>query len=122
MCSTYQLYLDLFMIHVDEMAYMRGSRDDWDRWAKLTGDDGLSWDRMLPLMLKVSFLSERERDPPSIYPGIPDGKIYQRFRKSACRGPFRSFSPRPSWQTVGSGIVHKPFIQRIDTPGDKGTR
>jgi choline dehydrogenase len=38
---------------VDGMGYTRGSRDDWDRWAKDTGDDGLSWDEMYPLLLQV---------------------------------------------------------------------
>lgn len=40
-------------ISVDGMGYTRGSRDDWDRWAEVTGDENLSWDKMFPLMLKV---------------------------------------------------------------------
>ncbi|KAJ3553555.1 hypothetical protein NP233_g12615 [Leucocoprinus birnbaumii] len=30
--------------------YTRGSRDDWDRWANATGDNGLRWDNMLEVM------------------------------------------------------------------------
>lgn len=35
------------------MSYTRGSKDDFDRWARVTGDDGWSWDKMLPCILKV---------------------------------------------------------------------
>ncbi|KAJ7198790.1 pyranose dehydrogenase [Mycena pura] len=34
------------------MIYTRGSRDDFDRYAKLTGDAGWSWDQILPYFLK----------------------------------------------------------------------
>lgn len=36
------------------MAYTRGSRDDYDRWANITGDDGWTWDNLYPYMIKVS--------------------------------------------------------------------
>ena len=36
------------------MVWTRGSKDDWDRYAEVTGDDGWSWDAMLPYMLKVA--------------------------------------------------------------------
>ncbi|KAF5349532.1 hypothetical protein D9756_008789 [Leucocoprinus leucothites] len=32
------------------LAYTRGSRDDWDYWAAVTGDEGLGWDNMLRTM------------------------------------------------------------------------
>ncbi|KAF7378173.1 Choline dehydrogenase, mitochondrial [Mycena sanguinolenta] len=34
------------------MAYTRGSFEDWDRYAKLSGDSGWSWLEMLPYMFK----------------------------------------------------------------------
>ncbi|KAJ7267567.1 aryl-alcohol oxidase-like protein [Mycena haematopus] len=34
------------------MAYTRGSKEDYDRWAKVTGDDGWSWDQLIPYMRK----------------------------------------------------------------------
>ncbi|KAJ6617584.1 pyranose dehydrogenase [Mycena sp. CBHHK59/15] len=34
------------------MYYTRGSRDDFDRFAKVTGDPGWSWDRLLPYFFK----------------------------------------------------------------------
>ncbi|KAJ7131692.1 pyranose dehydrogenase [Mycena crocata] len=34
------------------MYYTRGSREDFDRYAKVTGDAGWSWDRLLPYFLK----------------------------------------------------------------------
>jgi len=39
----------------DGLVYTRGSKDDWNRWAEIIGDDAYSWDRMLPFLLKVSF-------------------------------------------------------------------
>lgn len=41
---------------VDGMVFTRGSRDDWDRWAKIVEDDGLKWDNIMPYMLKVCSL------------------------------------------------------------------
>ncbi len=31
------------------MIYMRGQREDYDDWAKLTADSGWSWDSVLPV-------------------------------------------------------------------------
>ncbi|KAJ7286777.1 pyranose dehydrogenase [Mycena rebaudengoi] len=36
----------------DGMVYTRGTAEDFDRYAKLTGDSGWSWKRMLPYFLK----------------------------------------------------------------------
>lgn len=38
------------------MVYTRGSRDDWDQWAHIVEDDDLSWDNMMPFMLKAERL------------------------------------------------------------------
>ncbi|KAJ7680733.1 aryl-alcohol oxidase [Mycena polygramma] len=37
---------------VNYMVYTRGSKDDFDRWAAVTGDDGWSWDNLIPYMKK----------------------------------------------------------------------
>ncbi|KAF9440763.1 GMC oxidoreductase [Macrolepiota fuliginosa MF-IS2] len=37
----------------NEMMYTRGSRDDYDRWAAVTGDNNLSWSKMFPYILKA---------------------------------------------------------------------
>ncbi|KAJ7624521.1 aryl-alcohol-oxidase from pleurotus Eryingii [Roridomyces roridus] len=37
---------------VNEMFYSRGSSDDFDRYANVSGDQGWSWDAMLPYFLK----------------------------------------------------------------------
>jgi choline dehydrogenase-like flavoprotein len=37
----------------DFMVYTRGSAEDYDRFAAVTGDPGWSWDRLLPYFFKV---------------------------------------------------------------------
>ncbi|KAJ6451318.1 alcohol oxidase [Mycena sanguinolenta] len=37
---------------VNYMAYTRGGRDDFDRFARVTGDKGWSWDSLIPYILK----------------------------------------------------------------------
>ncbi|KIK62554.1 hypothetical protein GYMLUDRAFT_504634 [Collybiopsis luxurians FD-317 M1] len=37
---------------VNGMFYTRGSADDYDRWAKVTKDDGWSWDNLQPFIAK----------------------------------------------------------------------
>ena len=37
----------------DGMIYSRGSADDYDSYAKISGDDGWGWDALLPYMKKV---------------------------------------------------------------------
>ncbi|KAJ7497617.1 alcohol oxidase [Mycena latifolia] len=44
---------------VNDMVYTRGSKDDFDRFAQVTGDDGWSWDSLIPYMRK----SERFSPP-----------------------------------------------------------
>lgn len=39
------------------MVYTRGSVDDYDRWARVTGDSGWSWDALLPYFIKVWILA-----------------------------------------------------------------
>ncbi|KVE35049.1 GMC family oxidoreductase [Burkholderia sp. TSV86] len=34
---------------INGMIYMRGQRDDYDGWARATGDDGWSWNAVLPI-------------------------------------------------------------------------
>ncbi|KAF7357723.1 Pyranose dehydrogenase [Mycena venus] len=38
---------------VNGLAYTRGSKDDYDRYARLSGDEGWSWDRLIPYMRKT---------------------------------------------------------------------
>lgn len=54
---------------VNTLAYNRGSRDDWDRYANVTGDYGWSWDSMEPYFYALEHLS------PSASNESYDGKI-----------------------------------------------
>nr|V5NC32.1 RecName: Full=Pyranose dehydrogenase; Short=PDH; AltName: Full=Pyranose:quinone oxidoreductase 1; Flags: Precursor [Agaricus xanthodermus]AHA85314.1 pyranose dehydrogenase [Agaricus xanthodermus] len=40
------------------MVYTRGSEDDWNYWAEVTGDQALSWDSVLPIMKKAEKFSQ----------------------------------------------------------------
>ncbi|RPD62462.1 alcohol oxidase [Lentinus tigrinus ALCF2SS1-7] len=35
---------------INQMAFNRGTKDDYDRWARVTGDDGWSWDKLYPFV------------------------------------------------------------------------
>ena len=37
----------------DYVVYNKGSSDDFDRWANVTGDPGWSWNALQPYMKKV---------------------------------------------------------------------
>ncbi|EKM83240.1 hypothetical protein AGABI1DRAFT_118556 [Agaricus bisporus var. burnettii JB137-S8] len=37
---------------INAMVYTRGTVDDYDRWARVTGDPGWSWNEMLPYFIK----------------------------------------------------------------------
>lgn len=37
----------------DGMGYLRGSADDWDRYARFSGDPGWSWEGIQPYLRKV---------------------------------------------------------------------
>jgi choline dehydrogenase-like flavoprotein len=40
-------------LSIDFMAYSRGSKDDFNRWASVTGDAGWSWNNVFPYFLKA---------------------------------------------------------------------
>ncbi|EKM83178.1 hypothetical protein AGABI1DRAFT_118529 [Agaricus bisporus var. burnettii JB137-S8] len=46
------------------MGYTRGSRDDWDEWARITGDEGLAWDNILPLLTKSEKFEQGSENRP----------------------------------------------------------
>lgn len=37
----------------DFLVYNRGAKEDFDRWATVTKDDGWSWKKLFPYMIKV---------------------------------------------------------------------
>ncbi|KXN84306.1 Oxygen-dependent choline dehydrogenase [Leucoagaricus sp. SymC.cos] len=42
--------------------YTRGSIDDWNRYARITGNDGLNWNNILPLLMKEENWQAGEED------------------------------------------------------------
>ncbi|KAF8797579.1 aryl-alcohol oxidase-like protein [Phlegmacium glaucopus] len=43
---------------INFMAFTRGSKDDYNRWAKVTGDQGWSWNSLFPYMLKMERITQ----------------------------------------------------------------
>lgn len=41
---------------INAMIYTRGTVDDWNRWADVTGDKGWSWPLIYPYFIKVCFV------------------------------------------------------------------
>ncbi|KAI0720537.1 alcohol oxidase [Cerioporus squamosus] len=37
----------------NQMIFCRGTKDDWSRFANVSGDDGWTWEKLLPFILKV---------------------------------------------------------------------
>ena len=46
----------------DSMLYTRGSKGEWDQYAKISGNEGLSWDNILPFLKKVSVATSPSAD------------------------------------------------------------
>ncbi|KAI0314889.1 GMC oxidoreductase-domain-containing protein [Amylostereum chailletii] len=42
---------------INQMEYSRGSRDDFGRWARVTEDDGWTWDELLPYIFKMEMVT-----------------------------------------------------------------
>ncbi|KAF7798268.1 hypothetical protein EIP86_009485 [Pleurotus ostreatoroseus] len=42
---------------INLMTYTRASNDDYDRWAKITGDRSWAWENLAPYYFKVSFFT-----------------------------------------------------------------
>ncbi|KAJ7105431.1 alcohol oxidase [Mycena crocata] len=51
---------------VNTMAYTRGSKEDYDRFARVSGDEGWSWDHLIPYMRK------NERFSPPVDPNTTE--------------------------------------------------
>ncbi|KAF9002549.1 pyranose dehydrogenase [Cyathus striatus] len=50
------------LVSINWMFYTRGSSDDYDRWATATGDEGWSWNHILPYILRnENFTSPADR-------------------------------------------------------------
>ena len=45
------------IIRSDYMAYNRGSSEDWDQYASISGDEGWSWNSVQQYFRKVSHLN-----------------------------------------------------------------
>ncbi|KAK7441391.1 hypothetical protein VKT23_016639 [Stygiomarasmius scandens] len=81
---------------INGMFYSRGTTEDLDRFAKITGDDGWSWDSMLPYFIKSETLV-----PPADNSNIT-GRVIPRFHGT--EGPLAVSLPGFS-QSVDGRVI-----------------
>ncbi|PYE22909.1 choline dehydrogenase [Paraburkholderia silvatlantica] len=84
---------------INGMIYMRGQREDYDDWARETGDSGWSWDSVLPVFRR----SEDHHGGASEFHGAG--------------GPWRVEKQRLRWQILES-FAHAAQEQGIAATGD----
>ena len=59
--STYTIqvrFFNSFRMSLDFLFYTRGSEDDFNRYANVTGDSGWSWNSILPYYIKVRHFAD----------------------------------------------------------------
>ena len=66
----------VYCVWVDSLVFTRGSKDDYDRWARVTDDEGWSWDSLFPYMLKVKLFFTFSSHLPIYKMPLLDGKTY----------------------------------------------
>ncbi|KAJ7881410.1 aryl-alcohol-oxidase from pleurotus Eryingii [Mycena leptocephala] len=72
---------------VNSMAYTRGSKDDYDRYARVSGDEGWSWDSLIPYIRKTEQFhpptgqnTSEQFDPAVMSAGFPrdtDARVFE---------------------------------------------
>ena len=68
------------------MVYTRGASDDYDRLARVSGDDGWSWSKMVPYFLRVRSSSVlRFKRFVSAEGGVLGGGIFSLSFSGVCR-------------------------------------
>ena len=56
--SLPKIILNSDSITIDCLVYTRGSKENIDEWAKLSGDEGWGWDKLLPYFKKVRHIND----------------------------------------------------------------
>ena len=103
----------------DQMAFCRGTKDDYDRWAEVTGDEGWSWEELAPFVRQLDRMTQPadhhntsgEFDPAIHHRGMNDPMLFTiPMGHSSCedrdcadqRGRVTSYHRLPSYQHDGS--------------------
>ncbi|KAK6995732.1 GMC oxidoreductase [Favolaschia claudopus] len=90
---------------VNYLGYTRGSKEDYDRWANVTGESKWSWDELVPYMYKASTFAVKPNDTgkynPAVHgfdgitsvslPGFPtsiDSRVFETTSELASEFPF----------------------------------
>ncbi|KAJ7839351.1 alcohol oxidase [Mycena olivaceomarginata] len=104
----------------DLMFYTRGARDDFDRYAKLTGDAGWSWDRIFPYFLKnEKWVPPADLHDTRVY--IPHFRSYSIPTECSCTHGMNPVSlsgfawPAGNLVTEATKELHDEFPFNLDT-------
>uniref|UniRef100_A0A8H7XKR5 pyranose dehydrogenase (acceptor) n=1 Tax=Psilocybe cubensis TaxID=181762 RepID=A0A8H7XKR5_PSICU len=84
----------------NDMFYTRGSQDDFDRWANVTGDSGWSWNSLIPYILK----SEKWTPP------VDGHDTHGQFDPTVhgFNGMVSTSLPDTRWQIIASNVSEVP--------------
>ncbi|KAJ7449301.1 aryl-alcohol-oxidase from pleurotus Eryingii [Mycena latifolia] len=96
---------------VDGMAYTRGSADDYNRYAKVTGDPGWSWDRLLPYFFKAKHVIQTTKELPEEFP----------FNLDMNSGKPLGFGMRDKLLKAQNGLTETGWIQSTIGGGERST-
>ncbi|KAH9477341.1 Pyranose dehydrogenase 1 [Psilocybe cubensis] len=84
---------------INGMVYTRGSRDDYDRWSKVTADPGWSWNNLLPYILKNERFTARPHHVANVdFDPAAHGMT----------GPLDTTLPPPAWRPVDERMLAVP--------------
>ncbi|KAH9477827.1 Pyranose dehydrogenase 3 [Psilocybe cubensis] len=84
----------------NDMFYTRGSQDDYDRWAKVTGDSGWSWNSLLP------YIRKNERWTPPVDGHDTRGQFDPAVH--GFNGMIATTLPDTRWQVITSNVSEVP--------------
>ena len=84
----------IYINSLDAMDYTRGSSDDYDRWARVTGDSGWSWNELLPYFKKARLRYTKQIQWSTDMRPVEWTFCSSGFTRTQWKGPVQSIRPR----------------------------
>lgn len=94
------------------MVHTRGSSDDYDEFARLTGDPGWSWESMLPYFMKVRTSCSHTTNLvlTSIWDRMSGGRLLTRNVRTRCSLGFLAVTDHPIAAELDCTRTHNPSV------------